>query len=293
VDWVREWNNSKPKPKVRLWDKSKLEKYLSERPEVVARFFSRALSPQGRLEFVRSQFWNYLQYADTALLKVLWRERENLEWNSQRMAAVILSEASNGDFGERAWGATLDETDLCEVFALVLVNGPYLITRVDQMGSDAQGYVEALSYLLLNLLTRLKVDATANLLERVWECRSDGKLPKELQGFFVEPMVARLEAELFDVCQSDCHRVNTDLRILSNNQVKNYWDRLRVHESTLTEDEAVFFLEGKNLPCKVGFEMTEGRGCPYLGQIEKDIAKRLQKLHDTIKFRRKQANQAR
>lgn len=288
IDWVKEWNVQKAKPKIRLWDRSTLERHLSERPEVVARFFSNALNTQGRLEFVRTQFWNYLQLGDGSLLKLLWQEREKLEWDAQTRIAVIASEVSNGNVGERAWGAVLSDEDLYEAFATALVNGPFLMFRAHHLGSDARGYTEALAYLLLNMLTRFKAESVVKMLEGVWNCaEGKPKFPNELQDIFITPMIGRLESELFDICQSDCHRVSTELRLLSEKQVEHYWDRLRIQTAipTSTEDKEVFFLEATTLPCKVGFEMTKERGCPYLGNPKEELKDQLAKLQNTILFR--------
>jgi hypothetical protein len=121
----------------------------------------------------------------------------------------------------------------------------------------------------------------------VWDCADLPKFPKELQGIFVTPMIGRLESELFDICQSDCHRVSTELRLLSKKQVEHYWDRLRVQKSAPASDEEkeVFFLEATTLPCKVGFEMTKERGCPYLGNPKEEVRDQLTKLQNTILFR--------
>lgn len=56
-DWVKEWQKKHPVPKVQLWDKAQLERYLSRHPDVVLRLFSKALSLQGRYQAMESRFW--------------------------------------------------------------------------------------------------------------------------------------------------------------------------------------------------------------------------------------------
>ena len=58
LDWVREWQSKYPRPKVKLWDRVQLERYLSRHPEVVLRLFSGALSLEGRCHALEARFWN-------------------------------------------------------------------------------------------------------------------------------------------------------------------------------------------------------------------------------------------
>ena len=65
-DWVRQRQQTYPRPRIRLWDRSALERMLLKHPSVVVRLFSNALSAQGRIEAIRSRFWNqcYLPSAE-------------------------------------------------------------------------------------------------------------------------------------------------------------------------------------------------------------------------------------
>ena len=67
-DWVREWQGHHPRPVVRLWERARLEKLLSEYPSVVVRLFSKALSIQGRLEVIRYRVWNFASLASNEQL---------------------------------------------------------------------------------------------------------------------------------------------------------------------------------------------------------------------------------
>lgn len=288
LDWVNSWNTQGNKPKTRLWDRSTLERHLINRPEVVARFFSNALSTQGRLEFVRSQFWNQLQLAEGTLLKLFWKERKQLEWDSQALIAVILSEVANGSIGDRAWASTLTNEDLQDTFASVLINGPSILLRSHRTGNDMRGYTETLTYLLLTMLVRFKADSVADYIQTVWDGTDAESLPEDVRDAFVAPMINRLETEVFDICQSDCFRVSTEPKLLNEKQIENYWDRLKVQDSkSEEEDKPIFFMEAFKIPCKVGFKSSQKHGCPFL-KDQKNIKIRLSKLQATIFYRLKQ-----
>lgn len=286
VDWVSLWNAKNARPKVRLWDQPAMERHLCAHPQVIARFFPSALSPQGCVEYVSSQFWNYTHFGETGTLKLLWEKRQAIKWNHRAYVAVIMSEIANGDINRRAWGAVLSASDLYQTFVLALGNGPYVVIRAERFGTDLDGYIEALAYLLLNLLSHFEANHVAKLVESVWALTNQEKLPKEVTEFFVQPMLRRLEAELFDLCQDRCHRITTTPTLLSEKQIENYWDRLRENDEKAegSEKENVLVIETKAVDCAVGFKS----GCPYFGDEKKALAERLDVMRRTIAFRFKE-----
>ena len=286
TDWIKEWNAQKPKPKIRLWDRSTLERHLCAHPEVAARLFARSLSPQGRLEFVRSQFWNQAQPADAPSLRIFWQQRKDLDWDTQARIAVVASEVVCGNICERAWGAAFSDDDLHDTFATALVNGPGLLLRAHEHGKELRGYHETLAYLLLSMLVRFKAQSISTLMKSVWDSIEGASVPQEVRDVIVEPMLNHLEAELFDICQDDCHRVMTDPRILTEKEIENYWDRLHVREpiSPAKANDEVFTIEMKKIPCKVGFD-TRKQSCPYLWERNEGFEKKLTKLQATVLFR--------
>lgn len=81
IDWVREWQEKYPRPRVWLWQREQLERLLTTHASVVARLFSDALSSQGQLELVSGRFWEHGHYASTSHLEHFWSERSRLEWS--------------------------------------------------------------------------------------------------------------------------------------------------------------------------------------------------------------------
>lgn len=281
VDWVKTWNAQKS-TKVRLWDRNEIERHLSSHPDVVGRLFSQALSPQGRLEMLRTQFWNYGQRAESSLLKVVWSERDKLKWDIQDRIAVISSEIANGSITERAWGATLQPEELATVFIHALLNGPGMYLKLHRAGHGLDEYHEFLAYLLLNMLVSFKAEAVTTCIDSVWkDCEVD--FPKEIQEMIISPMLCRLQGELFDVCVRDCHRVSTKPGLLSEDQAKAYWERLRIRDDPPKQQKEIFTMELKALECKVGFKKNDG--CHFLRDDDTPLTVRLEKLQKTIQFR--------
>lgn len=281
IDWVREWNESHARPKVRLWDCSAMERHLSANPGVVARLFAEALSPAGRLEYVRSQYWNYSQLASVGDLKTLWRNRADLVWEMQSIVAVVMSEIASGDVNKRAWAAALSEVEVYSALVTALGNGPYLLQRASLMGANLDYYTDALAYLLLGLMLRFDADEVVRLTEKLWALADLEDWPEQLKSMFIGPVLNCLESDLFDLCMKPCKRVSTDPH-LTETQIKNYHERFTVRdEPTVTEeDDRRLIFETKKIPCGLGFKK-----CLYFDQENETLAQRITKMHATARAR--------
>lgn len=292
LDWAKQWNSRGQKQRIRLWDRHTLERLLCEHPTVVARLFPKAVSPQGQLDFLTSGFWNQSQRGDAASLKVLWGARHKLDWDIKARIAVIASEVYNGNICERAWGATLDDREFATTFATALINTPGLLLRAKASSGRADGYFEFLSYMLLCALSRFKPKIVTILIESAWRNPDGSDFPQEVRDAIMVPVVARLQAEIFDLCLSRCHRITTQPTLLTEQQIENYWDRLRINDSVppIDPEKGAFTIEICTVPCKVGFRTTKKAGCPYLREADLSLSETLETLHKTIQFR--QAQQA-
>lgn len=281
IDWVRDWNDGHVRPKVRLWDCSTLERHLSANPSVVARFFSQALSPVGRLEYVRSQYWNYSQLASEGDLKAIWGNRSEISWDVQSVVAVVMSEVANGDINRRAWAAAVDGTELYAAFASALVNGPYLLNRARLMGAKFDYYTAALAYLLLGLMLRFDAEKVSHLVEASWKIFDREEWPAKVKELFIEPVLNHLEDEMFDLCLHPCRRVSAGPR-LTENEIKNYRARFTVRDDPelAEEDDRRLIIEDTKLPCRIGF-----KECLYFGQEKETVAQRITKMHATARAR--------
>lgn len=107
-DWVKEWQTKYPKPRIELWDRNQLERYLSRHPDVVLRLFSEALSLDGQYQAMTQRFWNKIEYIPANSRKTFWKERNNIRHTEMGLFALIANEFSNGNVSHRSWGAVLD-----------------------------------------------------------------------------------------------------------------------------------------------------------------------------------------
>lgn len=262
-DWVANWQMSHPRPVVRLWNRHDLERLFCERPEVVIRLFTKALSIQGKLEVVRSRFWNYQIYAGEPLLQELWKHRHDLDWSHQDIIAVVASECANGSVSNRPWTNLIaDDQRLC-VLVTALTSILYFCFRADDVGVSQTPYIDGAAYLLLSSLQSNDWRTVSGELRGIW--KDTKKSAGLLRAHALRPVLAALTTELRDVCTDDCRRILTDPMRLSEGEIDGYWRRLRPVTTPEKKRERLYILvERENERCNVGFKVNKRAGCPLV-----------------------------
>lgn len=281
-DWVKERAKSNPRPVVKLWDKNDLEKLVCRHPSIISRLYLDALSLQGKLELIRSQFWNHAHYPGTSILMELWKHKTELKWDSMSMIAVIAGEASNGDFGHRPWPMILSNEELIEVLILSITNVLPFIHRALRAGINTEPYIKGVSYIILVALDRLNAKVTSKIIENCWNYVDYSDFPKGVKKFIINPILRQLRDELFDICASDCQRVYIDPVTLDKKTIKNYWLRLTLSEEqnkNNRDSEKILIIESFNSPCKIGFKLDKKQHCPIrkseLDKLDNDEEKEI------------------
>jgi hypothetical protein len=287
-DWVTDWQSSHPRPIVRLWSRHDLERQFCERPEVVIRLFAKALSPQGKLEVVRSRFWNYQTYAGEPLLEELWRHRHELQWSDSDIIAVLVSECANGSVTRRPWATLVSKQQRLPVLVSALTNILYFCFRADDAGVSQRPYIDGSAYLLLCCLESQDWQVVSKALAKIWTGKK--KDMDVLRAHALRPVLETLRTELRDVCTDDCRRVSTDPLALSKDNINEYWLRLRFAGKAHSEhkrERLIIMVEKEDELCKVGFKVGKHAGCPIV-RVEPnddtplDISKTLETLSAVV-----------
>lgn len=296
-DWVKTWQNSHLRPKVKLWDRATLERLLSQHPSVVLRLFSEALSPTGRLEAMRERFWNKLEFTSAKTLQTFWEGRAELQIEPLERFALIANEFANGDIELRPWAGDCDADALFATFEVGLLNTPYLAIRSSKAGVDEAPIAGALAYLLLAVLQLMPADElSAHVLTLIGE-RNGEALPDSMKEMLLMPIIDRLSSELQDICSADCERMSASFnrRTLMIDSIDHYWQRFERDGSKgdRTSGRTVR-LERLRAPCKVGFAVNEKRMCPLFGLDPSldNVAEVLDVLKRVSGYRREQARAA-
>jgi hypothetical protein len=265
-DWVKDWLQHNPRPVVRLWEQSMLEKLCSKHPEAVIRLFSKALSPQGKYEVLKTRLWNYSSFADEPTLKELWKNKDQLDTDAEGLLALVVSEFANGNISTRPWPVLFDNENIIQTLANGLINFLYLVSKASDAGIRQEPYIRALSYLTLICIDRVGTTSTEIVLTQIWDDVQGRDYPEEVIEFILEPILDQLGTELRDICTSDCRRVTTDPIQLTEAEIENYWRRLHLPKSEEEEQVAkkVLAIESYKEPCAAGFKVSKDVSCPIL-----------------------------
>lgn len=264
-DWVKEWQRKHPSPKIQLWDRSHLERYLSQHPDVVIRLFSEALSLKGRLKGLEIRFWNRLEFVSKQALIDLWKARASIEVTPASAFALIANEFANGYIGQRPWGVALSKDLVAETLSIGLINVGYLLIRSSRTGTEQRILFRTFAYLLLAVLRNLSAASTTRLVIASLNHSKDDHLPEEIAELLLMPIVEELLYEVRDVCSDDCSRVYTIKRNSSKNkanEAEDYWLRFYPNGDDEPEDDQLILIEKQDASCNVGFEVDSDRGCP-------------------------------
>src|SRR5579859_46076 len=265
-DWVAEWQRNHPRPRVRLWDQTVLERQLSRHPQVVMRLFAKALSLEGRAKAVEERFWGRFEYATPGSLADFWVARETMSFEALGVFAFIASEFAGGSITQRPWAAATTAEGLAGILQLALLNTPYLMVRSQKNGQDSEPLVRALAYLLLAALQAFDPQDVADHVTRLTGERDGAVFPDHVREVLLLPLVRQLQSELQDVCSSDCKRMLTTRRALrteSGDELETYWRRLSPDGlAKPDEPERSLRLEKLSEPCIVGFPVDKDVSCP-------------------------------
>jgi hypothetical protein len=287
-DWVKEWQEENPRPKIKLWERTELENLCSKNPIAVIRVFRHALSLTGKLEVLTTKLWDYVVFTEEFTLKELWKEKKQLSIDFRALVALVASEFANGDITARSWGMAVGEDTLVESLGNGLLNLPFLIFRTHESGAREEPLIKGLAYLVLISTIRNGADYTAELIRNVWES-VEVNFPDEIRNFVLEPILRTLNSEIRDVCTSDCSRITTNNVILSEDDVERYWNRLRVSKavSESPEKKKILTLEKNDGKCNVGFALNAKVGCPLCHQDapHQNVPEVLQVIETVAKFR--------
>lgn len=262
-DWVKEWQSSHPRPVIKLWERTELESMCSKNPLAVVRLFGSSLSPQGRVEVVSARFWDYLNYSDDPSLTAIWSTRADIKLDEYALFALIASEFANGNIERRPWSAVVDRAEIPSTLGTALVNYISLAFRADDRGVREEPMIRAITYLTLAMCRMYGPSRASEVLMNVWDKVEEVNFPQPVRRAVLEPVMFMLQAEIKDLCVDNCRRVSSNLELLTESELKSYWQRFSVG-SVPEKDEPrrILTIEQTDHPCDVGFDVTGDAGCP-------------------------------
>ena len=261
-DWIKDWQKNNPRPIIKLWERPQLENFCSRHPLAIIRLYSKALSPQGKIEVVRTKLWNHLSFTDGPALKQIWENRGSVEISPETLIALISSEFANGDIASRSWALYVNEEILINSLGYGLTNFLYLVFRANDLGVNQKPLIKAFSYMVLACIERIGIEQTTELLENIWDKVKKRNSLNLLKNIILESILGMLVSEIMDVCIKNCRRVLTDPIELTEKEIGQYWKRLIPSVDESEDETRKLILELFDQPCNVGFPVSKEQNCP-------------------------------
>jgi hypothetical protein len=289
--WVKEWQRDHPRPIIKLWGKTELENLCSKNPLAVIRLCRKALSPQGKVEFVSSKLWNYASFSDVPTLKSIWQHRESVSFNERSLFALAASEIANGDIGSRSWALLVSNDVLVSSLCNGLLNTLYLAFRANDVGVRQEPIIRAIAYLIIVTCWKEGPDKVSSILSGVWDSAEKQEYPQEVRERILEPVLGALRAELRDVCTRDCLRIATEAGLLQEHEIESYWHRLKLETKEAKEEEDYrICIESAKVDCKVGLTVNDRVMCPLCSfdKPHQNISEFVQIVNQVLRFRNRQ-----
>ncbi|MDO7908949.1 restriction endonuclease [Pseudomonas sp. 22-AL-CL-001] len=266
TDWVRDWNNDpRPRAKVQLWDRTKLEQMLCRHPSVALRLFDRSLSLDGRLQALTTRFWERFEYTPIRLLEELWDAREKLEIAPIQRFALIANECSNRSLELRPWATATSPEQAFRTLEIALANLYYLFLKVIRNGVNDAPIFKALSHLILIVLRDYSAELVCELLKAFASGWASKPMPEDVLEIVLEPVLRYVNQELTSICVPQCTRVSRlarDERMGDDHDIATYWYRFEQEGYPRGEDEQILWFERTTEPCAVGLSIHPEKSCP-------------------------------
>lgn len=270
-DWVTDFQHKTPRPAVRLWEHTDLERMLIDHPQVVARVAPEALSIVGQLAAATAAYWNRAQLPPHAQLDRFWENRDALEFDPSDLITIVVGEAARGGLAHHPWGAEVEAEALYAVLGVALANVIPLLSRTEGGGHPTEPLLTASAHLVACNVMRSPVSLVVELLEDPWRFVSDdpeldGDSKAKLRQFFIEPIVERLRTYLGSACMTDCERVFGELEPEPRISAEDRWFELlpaEVSRPAQRSDARTIVMEQQNASCRAGLPLDATRTCPF------------------------------
>lgn len=183
-DWIKEFQSSQSKPKIRVWQRHDIERVLKKYPQTASRFFLASLSLSEKVQAVENRFWNSVSLPTLDEIDEIWKSYSDIQWSGSNFLPFVVAEISAGYPEFRQWGFSVSELIVLEAFVVGLANLPQLVVRFNQTGRSSMPLYEGLAYLLEIALLSFDVDRTYNICVNPYQFMDvDFDTPNDLLNF--------------------------------------------------------------------------------------------------------------
>ncbi|MCG2784189.1 MAG: restriction endonuclease [Anaerolineae bacterium] len=271
LDWIKEFQNTYPKPRVVVWQKHDLERILRKYPKTASLFFLGSLTLPEQLESIKQRFWNNLGYPTISEVELFWKNFSSLSWDGSELLPFILADYAMDGIYHRKWGFVIDEELLIKTLLVGLINVPFLVVRSEQQGQDQRPFMRGVEYLLQIALIRLDLNKVVDLLLNMYNYTEfSSPRPTELYNFILHPLISNIYSNLIRNCSKDCERYGINSSISDELGYSYFHKFVRNDEKENDDTEPFVLISLDTYKCKLDLVPVEVH-CPISEDVPENI----------------------
>ncbi|BCF86660.1 hypothetical protein RQCS_62050 (plasmid) [Rhodococcus qingshengii] len=293
-DWVENWQKLNPRPRIRLWDRDRLDLLVRKHPTVLARVLPEALDDGERLKLLLDRFLGLGETPTDLDMAYFW-ERPSIVTDSPDVAYLVamFAYAETADsLVERPWGSFLADSDEVVITTIMVALFELPIRGFVELARPLhqEHLIITCAYLILSVMPYCSAENLhgAMSMPGTYIAADDHFLkdPAKAASWteaVVKPILGRIQDELTDVCTDDCVRVMTDARAFPPPMLgERYWRRFGIGD---VKKNPIFTFQEPDKPCVVGLPLDRNHGCPLISGFELSL-NRIAEIRQIVEFRR-------
>ncbi|GAT69007.1 hypothetical protein PS9374_04672 [Planomonospora sphaerica] len=264
-DWVSEWSRTHPRPRIRLWDRPRLQILIEKHPLAAARIMPSILDDDERIETLANQFWEAGRIPLIEDASYFWNKTHAIA-SMDAITCMVAAEVIYGDLGDRPWGTLIDRTRAHEAAVYALAVFPMTFMRI---GNLPDKKLEEISAYLLQCAIR--AGDPASILEVLKDPLSfiEGKevelfkqASESYQKYIATPLWNAAAGHLRDACMQDCGRLMGEVSYLGQDPASEIFWR-RFNKNLPSPSDRILTIVNRNEPCAIGLPISDDRECPF------------------------------
>ncbi|MET8984653.1 restriction endonuclease [Nonomuraea wenchangensis] len=267
-DWVEEWTRSRPRPKIRLWDRASLHNLIEKHPVAASRIIPSVLKDDERLEALTKHFWRVGRPPLLEDTEYFWDKRAAVE-SLDAITSMVAAEIIYGDLGDRPWGLLLNEENATQAAIYALGIFPLEFMRLQTLPDEKMAQVSA--YLLQSALRVGEPEVIFDIIKQPLLYVEGGEIEAlratadKYQKYITLPLWEIAVGQLRDACIKDCGRVLGDTGHLGPDPASEVFWR-RFNKELPGCPDRVFTMINREEPCAIGLPLSGDRECPFFYQ---------------------------
>lgn len=208
-DWIINFQKTHPRPKVKLWDCSHLERIISSNAILMHRINSGVLSEQTKMKLAVASFQERGIYIHPVIADRLWRQSNFSEIDHIELANLTLNEAIMSQLHIRPWAQRSNPNTINTSIAHILLNTHYYASVLGFDAIEPDGPIDsALGHLLItSVIQSPPIAIHEHVLSVIKASATTPKLNDRAASYFGD--IIKSEAlKIAKECSEHCTRIS-------------------------------------------------------------------------------------